>query len=194
MRPLHLPLPTMVAAVAAALVLGCGQGKSSANAGAKDTTKVAAGQPADTGAKAPTPKGDMQTLMVFEERIQEYADRIALAADRGESMGLVYNSMNYISDCLKGGAKHLEWLKNGASPDMLAKLTTIEKHHAEAQAAYEKLGAELKKDPISKAGVMKASYALSDAAVLAQGKTPAKHPIIKAEEVKAAPTPEPTKK
>ena len=32
---------------------------------------------------------------------------------------------------------------------------------------------------VSRAGVLRASYALSDAAALAQGKTPAKHPIIK---------------
>ncbi len=187
MRRLHLARPAT--AVAAVLVLGCGQGKAPAKAGA-DSTGAAASAPQSQAAQpaAATPKGDMTTLMTFEERIQEYADRIALAADKGESMGIVYNSMNYIGDCLKGGAKHLEWLKKSAGPADQEKLATIEKHHAEAQAAYEKLGAELKKDPISKAGVMRASYALSDAAVLAQGKTPAKHPIIKTEGAeKAAP-------
>lgn len=185
MRRLHLALPAT--AVAAMLVLGCGQGKAPANAGA-GSMGAAASAPTSQAAQpaAPTPKGDMTTLMTFEQRIQEYADRIALAADKGESMGIVYNSMNYIGDCLKGGAKHIEWLKKGAGPADQAKLATIEQHHAEAQAAYEKLGAELKKDPISKIGVIKASYTLSDAATLAQGKTPAKHPTFKEDAAKPA--------
>ena len=129
---------------------------------------------------APAMKGNLQTLLLFEERIQQYADRIAIAADRGEGMGIVANSMNAIGTSLKGAEKHLAALQAAPqTPADAKKLALVAKNHATAQKAYEGLGAELKKDPVSRAGVLRASYALSDAAALAQGKTPAKHPIIK---------------
>ncbi len=192
MRRHHLALPATLAAVAAVLAWGCGQSKAPANAGAQ--ANAAAAVAAESAKAAPAEKGDMSKLETFELRIQQYADRIALAADRGEGMGIVYNSMNAIGTCLKGGEKEIELLKKDAVPADAQKLATIEKNHQAAQAAYEKLGAELKKDPISRAGVINASYALSDAAVLALGQTPKKHPVVKtasegtkATEEKAAP-------
>ncbi len=179
MRRHHLALPATLAAVAAVLALGCGQGKAPANAGAKESAAKAMQAESAKTAAAPAEKGDMSKLDTFELRIQQYADRIALAADRGEGMGIVYNSMNAIGTCLKGGEKEIELLKKEAVPANAEKLATIEKNHKAAQAAYEKLGAELKKDPISRAGVINASYALSDAATLALGQTPKKHPVVK---------------
>lgn len=135
---------------------------------------------AHKAAPAPALKGNLQTLLLFEQRIQQYADRIAIAADRGEGMGIVNNSMNAIGTSLKGAEKHLQALQAAPqTPADAKKLAAVAKNHAAAQKAYEGLGAELKKDPVSRAGVLRASYALSDAATLAQGKTPAKHPIIK---------------
>lgn len=136
--------------------------------------------PAQKAAPAPAMKGNMQTLLLFEERIQQYADRIAIAADRGEGMGIVANSMNAIGTCLKGADKHIEALQKAPqTPADAKKLAAVAKSNAAAHKAYENLGDELKKDPVSRAGVLRASYALSDAAAVAQGKTPAKHPIIK---------------
>lgn len=136
--------------------------------------------PARKAAPAPAVKGNLQTLLLFEERIQQYADRIAIAADRGEGMGIVNNSMGALGTSLKGAEMHLKALQASPQPPADAKkIAVIAKYHPTVQAQYEALGAELKKDPVSRAGVMRAVYGLSDAATLAQGKTPPKHPIIK---------------
>jgi len=141
---------------------------------------VAPPRSAQKAAPAPALKGNMQTLLLFEERIQQYADRIAIAADRGEGMGIVNNSMNAIATSLKGADAHLKALQAAPqTPADAKRLVALAKNHANAHTQFEALGAELKKDPVSRAGVLRTSYGLSDAAALAQGKIPAKHPIIK---------------
>jgi hypothetical protein len=146
---------------------------------------VAPPAPAQKAAPAPAMKGNMQTLLVFEQRIQEYADRVSIAADRGESMAIVNNSMNAIAQCLKGADKHLTALQAAPqTPADAKKLAQVAKFHAQAHTQFEALGAELKKEYASRASVLRISYALSDAAVQAQGKVPPKHPVIKAEPVK----------
>ncbi|HEX9108075.1 MAG TPA: hypothetical protein VF832_12620 [Longimicrobiales bacterium] len=136
--------------------------------------------------KAAPFKGDIKTLLVFEERAQQYADRLVVAADKGENMNTVNYLVTTTSRILHDGQKYLDGLKTTPlSPADAKRLGTIQQHHTLAQKAFDNLRAELNvKDRNPKRGtVMKLSYQLSDEAMLAQGKTPPKHPIIKEEEV-----------
>lgn len=146
--------------------------------------KPAPQKPATAQKAAPLParKGDMNTLMLFELRVQQYADRIAAGADRGED----FNTINYLvrncSQSLHGGEVELRLLQSQAKSGDKT-LAPIAQHHAAAQKAFDAMRAEFNvtgRDP-SKATVMKLAFQLSDEATLAQGKKPAKHPVIKVE-------------
>ncbi len=145
---------------------------------------VAAQRPA--AQKSAPFKGDVKTLLVFEERAQQYADRLAAAADKGESMGTVDYLVRTESQILHDGQKYIDGLRTTQlNPADAKKLALIAQHHAAAQKAFDALRAELNvKDRNPKRGtVEKLCFLLSDEAMLAQGKTPPKHPIIKDEEV-----------
>ncbi len=134
-------------------------------------------------APLPARKGDMKTLLLFELRVQQYADRIAAGADKGEDMATVDYLVRNCSQSLHGGDVELKLLQRGASPSDLKTLTPILQHHALAQKAFDAMRAELNvkdRNP-SKATVMKLAFQVSDEATLAQGKKPPKHPIIKTE-------------
>ncbi len=134
-------------------------------------------------APLPARRGDMNTLLQYELRTQQWADRVALAADRGESMGNVDYYVRTTSQSLHGGEIELKLLQRQVTPADAQKLATIAQHHAAAQKAFDALRAELNvkdRNP-SKATVMKLAFQVSDEATLAQGKTPPKHPIIQAE-------------
>ncbi len=133
-------------------------------------------------APLPARKGDMNTLLLFELRVQQYADRIAQGVDRREDMNTIGYLVRNCSQSLHGGEVELRLLQAQAKPGDKT-LAPIAQHHAAAQKAFEAMRAELNvkdRNP-SKATVMKLAFQVSDEATLAQGKTPAKHPIIKAE-------------
>jgi len=134
-------------------------------------------------AAPPAIKGNKATLLIFEERVQQYADRIASAADKGEGMAMVNYLVMNCSQSLHGGEVHLKALQPTATGAEAKSLAVIAQHHATAQKAFDALRAELNvkdRNP-SRATVMRLAYQLSDEAMLAQGKKPPKHPIIKAE-------------
>ncbi len=134
-------------------------------------------------APLPARKGDMNTLMQFELRAGQWADRVAVAAERGESMDNVDYYVRTTSQSLHGGDIELRLLQRQVTGADAQKLAVVAQHHAAAQKAFEALRAELNvkdRNP-SKATVMKLAYQISDEATLAQGKKPPKHPIIKSE-------------
>jgi len=134
-------------------------------------------------AAPPAMKGDKNTLMLFELRAQQYADRMVSAADKGESIATVDFLLRNMSTSLHGAELHLKALQASATPAQAKELAVVAQHHVAAQKAFDALRAELNskdRDP-SRATVMRLSYQVSDEATLAQGKKPPKHPIIKAE-------------
>ncbi len=144
---------------------------------------VSAQRPAQ---KAAPFKGDIKTLLIFEERAQQYADRLASAADKGESMATVDYLVRTTSQILHDGQKYITGLQTTPlTPAQTKQLASIAQHHAAAQKAFDGLRNELNvkdRNP-SRATVMKLAFQLSDEATLAQGKTPPKHPIVKEEPV-----------
>ncbi len=145
---------------------------------------VSAQKPVAT--KAAPFKGDMKTMLIWEQRAQQYADRLVVSADKGESMATVDYLVRTTSQILHDGQKYLTGMRsNPANAAEAKQLATIQQHHAAAQKAFEALRAELNvKDRDPKRGtVMKLAFQISDEAMLAQGKTPPKHPIIKEETV-----------
>ncbi len=143
--------------------------------------KPAPQKPATMQKAAPLParKGDMKTLLLFELRVQQYADRIAAGADKGEDMATIDYLVRNCSQSLHGGEVELRLLQRQNEPN----LAVVAQHHAAAQKAFDAMRAELnvKDRSPSKATVMKAAFLVSDEATLAQGKKPPKHPIIKTE-------------
>ncbi len=134
--------------------------------------------------KAAPFKGDVKTLLIFEERAQQYADRLAVSADKGESMATVDYLVRTESQILHDGQKYITGLQTTQlTPADSKRLAGIAQHHAAAQRAFDNLRAELNvKDRDPRRGtVMKLAFQVSDEAMLAQGKTPPKHPIIKEE-------------
>ncbi len=138
-------------------------------------------------AAPPAFKGDKARLMVFELRTQQYADRLVVAADKGESMATVDYLVRTISQTLHGGDLEVRALQAQTTGPAAADIAKIAQHHALANKAFQALRAELNvKDRNPKrATVMNLAYKLSDEAALAQSKTPAKHPIVKDEPVGA---------
>ncbi len=132
---------------------------------------------------APKVPADKNTFLVYELRVQQYADRLADAADAGESMSTVDYLVRNTSSSLKGAGAYLAALQAAATPAQAKELAVTAQHHAAAQKAFNALRAELNvtdRNP-SKATVMKLAFQISDEANLAQGKKPGKHPIIKTE-------------
>jgi len=147
---------------------------------------VSAQKPVAT--KAAPFKGDIKTMLVWEQRSQQYADRLAVAADKGESMDFVGTLVRTESQILHDGQKYINGLQTiqlGAAD--AKRLATIAQHHAAEQKAFEAMRAELNVEGRSpkRGTVMKLCFQLSDEAALAQGLTPAKHPIIKEEPASA---------
>ena len=128
-----------------------------------------------------TYKANIDKLMLFELRVQQYADRLAIAADKGEGMAMVDYSMRNCSTSLHGGALLLQGLVTAATPAQKKDLDVVAQHHRLAQKAFDDLRAETKREYPSRANVLRQAYKISDEAMLAQGKKPPKHPIIKSE-------------
>lgn len=126
-------------------------------------------------------KDEFAKLMTFELRTQQWADRLATAADKGESMPIVDMSMRNTSTSLHGGELLIAALDAAAKPQEKAQLNPVAMHHKLAQQAFDDLRAETKKEYPSRANVLRLAYKISDEAILAQGKKPPKHPIIKTE-------------
>ncbi len=147
----------------------------------KPATQPKVQQKAAPTAAAPKVKGDRNTLMLYELRIQQYADRMVAAADKGESIAIVDYLLRNMSSSLKGGEAHLKALQATANPEQAKDLAVVAQHHYAAQKAFDALRTELNvkdRDP-SRATAMRLSYQISDEAALAQGKKPVKHPVIK---------------
>ena len=151
---------------------------------------VAGQKPATQQKSAPaklvgTYKENVDKLMLFELRAQQYADRLAIAADKGEGMAMVDYSMRNCSTSLYGADRLLASLATAANPAQKKNLDVVAQHHRAAQKAFDDLRAETKREYPSRPNVLRLAYKISDEAMLAQGKKPPKHPIIKGE----APTP-----
>jgi hypothetical protein len=126
-------------------------------------------------------KDNVDKLMLFELRAQQYADRLAIAADKGEGMAMVDYSMRNCSTSLHGGELLLAGLAAAGTPAQKKNLDLVMQHHQLAQKAFDDLRAETKREYPSRANVLRLAYKISDEAMLAQGKKPPKHPIIKSE-------------
>lgn len=129
-------------------------------------------------------KDEMAKLMLFELRAQQYADRIASAADKGEGMAVVDYSMRNTSTSLHGGGLQLKAMQAVANAAQQKELAPIAQHHAAAQKAFDDLRAEMKKEYPSRPNVLRLAYRIADEGYLAQGKKPPKRPIIKSEPAK----------